>query len=182
ARHKELAGARWGEIDLTNKVWTVPPERFKSNATHIVPLVGAAVEIIERLPRFQKTDFLFTLSGGKAHSLISDDVKQKLDHRMAGTLKAMARMRGEDANGFKPWVIHDLRRNVRTGLASLRVADPVAEAVIGHGRRGLARVYDQHSYLPEMREALTLWAARLRSIVEPPPPNVVSMKGRKQFS
>src|SRR5262249_47614813 len=104
ARHKELAGARWGEIDLTNKVWTVPPERFKSNAMHIVPLVGAAVEIIERLPRFQKTDFLFTLSGGKAHSLISDDVKQKLDHRMAGTLKAMARMRGEDANGFKPWV------------------------------------------------------------------------------
>jgi hypothetical protein len=50
--------------------------------------------------------------------------------------------------------------------------------VIGHGRQGLQRVYDQHRYVDEMREALTLWAARLRSIVEPPPANVVSIKAR----
>jgi hypothetical protein len=39
--------------------------------------------------------------------------------------------------------------------------------VIGHARRGLARIYDQHEYLEEMREALDAWAIRLRSIVEP---------------
>jgi integrase len=180
ARHKEIAGARWGEIDLANRVWTVPAERFKSNATHIVPLVGAAVEIIERLPRFKRTDFLFTLSMGKAHSRVSDDIKQKLDRRMTRTLKAMARMRGGDSSGveLKGWTVHDLRRVARTHLAALRVPDSVAEAVIGHGKRGLQRVYDQHSYLPEMREALTLWAARLRDITEAPPPNVVAI-GRK---
>jgi hypothetical protein len=47
--------------------------------------------------------------------------------------------------------------------------------VIGHGKRGLGRVYDQHRYLDEMREALELWAARLRDIVVPPPENVVSI-------
>jgi hypothetical protein len=47
--------------------------------------------------------------------------------------------------------------------------------VIGHGRKGIQRVYDQHTYLTEMREALEAWAVRLRSIVEPPPPNVVPM-------
>jgi hypothetical protein len=48
--------------------------------------------------------------------------------------------------------------------------------VLGHGRQGLQRIYDQHRYEAEMREALTMWAARLRSIVEPPPANVVTSK------
>ena len=51
--------------------------------------------------------------------------------------------------------------------------------VIGHARKGLARVYDQHQYLDEMREALELWAGRLRDIVTPPPANVVKMKARE---
>jgi integrase len=31
-RRGEVAGARWGEIDLDKKLWVIPPERFKSNA------------------------------------------------------------------------------------------------------------------------------------------------------
>ena len=50
--------------------------------------------------------------------------------------------------------------------------------IIGHSRKGIQRVYDQHSYEDEMREALELWAARLRDIVTPPPENVVPMKKR----
>jgi hypothetical protein len=50
--------------------------------------------------------------------------------------------------------------------------------VIGHAKKGLARVYNQHQYIDEMREALAAWAARLRSIVDPPPPNVIPITGR----
>ena len=32
----------------------------------------------------------------------------------------------------------------------------VAEMVIGHGRKGLQRVYDQHRYVEEMREAIRI--------------------------
>jgi hypothetical protein len=74
------------------------------------------------------------------------------------------------------WVVHDLRRVVRSKLAALKVSDPIAELVIGHGKKGLQRVYDQPSYEAEIREALELWAARLRDIVTPPPENVVRMK------
>jgi hypothetical protein len=45
--------------------------------------------------------------------------------------------------------------------------------VIGHGRKGMAKVYDQHSYEDEMREALEKWAAMLRGIVTPPSENNV---------
>ncbi len=36
----------------------------------------------------------------------------------------------------KPFRTHDLRRTVRTRLAGLRIADAVAELVIGHGKKG----------------------------------------------
>ena len=75
-----------------------------------------------------------------------------------------------------PFRLHDIRRTVRTRLASLRIADEVAEMIIGHGRKGIQRVYDQHTYETEMREALDLWAARLRDIVTPPPENLVTLR------
>ena len=65
ARKNEMAGARWREIDLKKKLWTVPPERFKSNASHLVPLSDSAVAIIEALPRFTKGDHLFTTTYGE---------------------------------------------------------------------------------------------------------------------
>jgi hypothetical protein len=43
--------------------------------------------------------------------------------------------------------------------------------VIGHGRKGLQRVYDQHKFVDEMREGLEAWNARLRA----PPANVVTL-------
>jgi integrase len=168
ARKSEVAEARWREFDLQKRVWRVPPERFKSNATHLVQLSNQAVAILEALPRFTKGDYLFSTTFGEKPVSGFSKAKARLDAMMAEDL----------GSSPAPWVIHDIRRTVRTGLASLRVADMVAEMIIGHGRRGLQRVYDQHSYEAEMREALERWAARLREIVSPAPENVVELRGK----
>jgi hypothetical protein len=47
--------------------------------------------------------------------------------------------------------------------------------VIGHAKKGLARVYDQHRYESEIREALVAWNNMLEAIAEPPPNNVVPL-------
>jgi integrase len=166
ARKSEVSDARWREFDLTKKIWTVPPERFKSNASHLVPLSDAAVAIIEALPRFTKGDHLFTTTYGEKPISGFSKGKDRLDKLMTEHL----------GSAPSPWVIHDIRRTVRTRLASLRVPDMVAEMVIGHGRKGLQRVYDQHRYVDEMREALELWASRLRDIVTPPPDNLARLR------
>ena len=81
---------------------------------------------------------------------------------------------------LQPFVIHDIRRTMRTGLSALPVPDVVRELVIAHTKPGMHKVYDQFSYLDEKRHALELWAARLRNIVEPSPANVVELaKGRR---
>jgi integrase len=46
-RQNEALGARWGEIDLAAKTWTVPAERMKAKGgkkkPHVVPLSDAAI-------------------------------------------------------------------------------------------------------------------------------------------
>jgi integrase len=178
ARLEEVAGARWCEFDLDNKLWSIPAERFKSGTEHAVPLSDAARTVLEGLPRFRTGDFLFSATSGASPVNGLGKAKTRLDSRMLRTLRALARQRGEDnPHNVKldHFVNHDIRRTVRTRLSALKVQDHIAEMVIGHGRKGLARIYDQHRYIDEKREALSLWAARLRSIVEPPPANVVPL-------
>ena len=58
--------------------------------------------------------------------------------------------------------------------------DHIAEACLGHARRGLQGVYDKHSYLPETRRALALWAAELNRIVSPQPgATVLPLRGKR---
>ena len=47
ARSGEVRGARWDEINLPARVWTIPASRMKSKREHRVPLSDRAIEILE---------------------------------------------------------------------------------------------------------------------------------------
>lgn len=47
ARSGEVREARWSEIDLVSKVWTVPASRMKAGRVHRVPLSDRAVEVLK---------------------------------------------------------------------------------------------------------------------------------------
>jgi hypothetical protein len=134
---------------------------------------------LEAVPLFKKGDYLFSTTFGEKPSWIGDQVKKAIDARILRTLKALARQRGDNPTRIElePWVNHDIRRTVRSNLSRLRVTEEAREAVLAHARQGIAAVYDVHDYADEKREALELWAARLRSIVEPLPvtANVIPM-------
>ncbi len=55
-RSGEVLGARWSEIDLAKKLWTVPAARMKASREHRVPLAGPCVDILERLRNARRTD------------------------------------------------------------------------------------------------------------------------------
>ena len=59
ARSGEVLGARWAEIDLDAKVWTVPATRMKAGREHRVPLSGRALAILETLAAARTGDFVF---------------------------------------------------------------------------------------------------------------------------
>ena len=47
ARTGETIGARWDEIDLAGKIWTVPAGRINGGKQHRVPLSDRALEILQ---------------------------------------------------------------------------------------------------------------------------------------
>jgi integrase len=151
-REREVADMRWSEIDEHKKLWAIPAARMKGDRTHEVPLAREALALLSGLPRFVGGECVFTTTGG--------------GKPVNGFSKAKARI--DRLSGVSHWVIHDLRRTMRTHLSALPVQDLVRELVIAHAKPGLHKVYDQHAYQDEKRRCLELWEKRLRFIVEPP--------------
>ena len=156
-RREEVAAMSVTEIDLEKRIWTIPKERAKNKKPSEVPLSDAALAIIAKLPRIAGPGYLFTKTGATPVSGFSR-AKRRLDELMA-----------EEADGTEipQWGYHDLRRVGATGMAALKVAPHVCEAVLNHKSgtiKGVAAVYNKHKYGPEKRAALDAWARRVEEI------------------
>lgn len=150
-RRGEVAEMEWTEIDFERATWTIPAQRAKNAKQHVVPLAPLAVLLLESLPRFVGSDFVFTTTG---RSPISG----------FGRLKA----RLEKASGADDWRLHDIRRTVATNMAVLGIQPHVIESVLNHKSgivSGVAAVYNRHAYAQEKREALTKWAEHVEALV-----------------
>ena len=64
-RSGEVLGAKWDEIDLAAKVWTIPAERMKAGREHRIPLSARAVTIITEMLKGKQCDFVFPDPTGK---------------------------------------------------------------------------------------------------------------------
>jgi hypothetical protein len=109
--------------------------------------------IINALPRIADSEFVFTITG-KAPVVGHDKAKTRLDALMPA--------------GTEPWVIHDIRRTVRTKMSEIGILGEHAEAVLGHLPPKIVGTYNRWDFLPEKRQALTRWAAELDRIINPP--------------
>lgn len=147
-RREEVTGLLWGEIDLAEGVWHLPAARNKSKRDHDIPLAHEVVRLLGAagLPESP----VFTVCGRTTpYSGLSSTLKDELD----------------EASGVRGWVLHDLRRTVRTGLAKLDIREEVAEAVLNHSRGGLTKIYNRHTYEAEKRVALERWADYVMRLV-----------------
>jgi integrase len=169
-----------GEFDFDAGTWTIPQSRMKGRDSgrkaaraHLVPLTPEIKELILTARQHGGT-YIFSTTDGKRPAHLGDKIKTTLDALMLEELRTMAVERGEKPpQELKPWTNHDIRRTVRTHLAQMKIEERVREAVLAHRPPGITGTYNVHEYQNEKREALRMWSARLRSIVEPPPDNVV---------
>ena len=184
-RLREAANARWHEFDLDKCEWTIPAARMKGknagpkqSRPHVVPLTNELLALVKEVAEKRgKGAFVFSTTGGRVPVWMGAKVKDDLDHRMLITLRALARMRGKALpKTITHFVNHDIRRTVRTHLAKLKISEEAREALLAHRQPTIKGVYNRHDYFDEKREALQEWAARLRTIVEPAPNNVVSLQ------
>jgi integrase len=61
ARTGEVIGATWSEIDLGDRLWTIPAARMKGRREHRVPLSGPVLQILDEMARVRtsSSDYVF---------------------------------------------------------------------------------------------------------------------------
>lgn len=179
-RLRELSNTERAEWHLHGNDWMllIPAERMKGKIAHAVPVTADLRAIYDACPK--QGQFLFSFNGGNSPMAVAKNVKEKIDAEMLTVLREIAVERGDDPAGVKlaHWTNHDIRRTVRSRLSRIKGIDlETREAILAHVKPGMQRVYDVHDYFDEKREALQLWAAAVRLIVDPPAGNVIPMRG-----
>jgi integrase len=82
ARTGETIFARWNELDLLDKTWTVPAARMKAGKEHRVPLSPRALAILEEMQAHRAGNDGFVFPGGKPGKPLSNMAFLMLLRRM----------------------------------------------------------------------------------------------------
>jgi len=151
-RTGEVCSAEWKDVDLKNKFWHLGDT--KTGVERDVQLPIQAIKFLEQLKK-TTGDYMFP------SQKTGLPLQQKTLSEQAWHLRKTNRMLD-----IKHWTPHDLRRTVRTGLSRLGCPSEVAEAILGHSKSGIEGTYDLHSYEPECKKWLQLWADHLDHLME----------------
>jgi integrase len=139
----------WQELDLEQRVWTIPKSRTKNGKAHVVHLSDQSLAVLNRAD--QQGPLVFSPLGTKPFQEFSR-AKSGLDR----------------LSGVTGWRLHDLRRTCVSGMARLGVAPHVADKILNHQAgtiSGVAAVYQRHDFLAERRAALDLWGTHIGQVI-----------------
>ena len=150
-RTGEVCNAAWKDIDLKKRTFHI--RESKTEVERYVQLPRQAVEFLKTL-RLTTGDYPFPSQKTRL------PIQQKQLTEQAWRMRVSNKMVDLPA-----WTPHDLRRSVRTGLSRLQCTNEVAEAVLGHSRKGIEGTYDLHRYETECRQWLQKWADHLDALI-----------------
>ena len=144
ARTGETMFARWDELDLLDKNWTVPAERMKAGREHRVPLSARALGILEEMQAHHHGDEGFVFPGAKLGKPLSNMAFLMLLRRMG---------RGElTAHGFRStfrdWVAE--RTNSPAEVAEMALAHTVSDKTVA--------AYNRSDLFDRRRRLMQQWA------------------------
>lgn len=152
ARTSEVIGARWSEIDLLDKTWTVPASRMKAHREHRVPLSPRALTIIHAMRSAGQNDAndAYVFPGAKAGTPLSNLAMIMLLRRMN---------RGE-------LTVHGFRATFKT-WASERASfrNEIVEASLAHTIGGkVEQAYMRGDMFEKRRRLMQAWATYCASV------------------
>lgn len=141
-RTQEVLGADWSEIDIKDRVWTIPKNRMKTKREQRVPLSDEALEVLEILPRLD--GWMFPSSHAGKH---------------LSNVAMLAYLKG--ALGRSDLTVHGFRSTFRDWAAEVSpFPRELAEAALAHvlGDKTEA-AYQRGDLLEKRRELMQEWAS-----------------------
>ncbi len=144
-RTGEILGARWREVDLENRRWTVPAERMKRGAEHTVFLSKPMLEIL---------DAARAHSDGAPESFVFPGRERDQPLSNMCFLMAIRRLKLDQettAHGFRTCFSSWARMHVNVRTLAI-------EAALAHSEEGVAGTYGRLAdYYAERRKLSDAW-------------------------
>ncbi len=141
-RRAELLSVRWENVDLQARTLRLP--ETKAGRSHLLPLPGPAIELLQSFPSRGQEEFVFPGPGATGHLVEPAKAWQRIRVRANLT----------DAR------IHDLRRTLGSWLAGAGYSLPLIGKALNHSQPATTAIYARLSLDP-LREALESNAALL---------------------
>ena len=139
ARTGEAIGAKWSEINLAERLWTIPADRMKAGKEYRNPLAGRVIEILKDMQKIRESDFVFP--GGKAGRPLSNMAMLELLRRMGRDDLTVHGFR----SSFSDWCAE--RTAFPSEVREMALAHAVSDKVEAAYRRG--DLFDKRRQLAE---------------------------------
>jgi integrase len=156
-RVSEAREARWSEIDLAAKTWTISASRTKTRQPHDVPLSDRALEILDEFRMRRTGDLVF------------------LGHRDGRPISRMAIWAQAKRSAGGRASPHGFRATFRSWCADHGVEFEVAESALALVAGGVVRAYQRSGMTERRRPLMAEWAAFLSGEIST---NVVAFNTR----
>jgi integrase len=142
-RTSECIGAKWSEIDLDKRLWTVPKERMKKGVQHRIPLSDQSMKLLTTLAEQRTNDYVFPSPSYNSGCISS------------GTMTAVL-----IRHGLKPYTVHGFRSTFRDYITEeTNTAWRTGEEALAHKLTDKAEAAYQRGDLLEKRKVLMqVWA------------------------
>lgn len=143
ARSQEVLQCRWTEIDLEQKLWTVPAARMKGKREHVVPLSDASMKLLTSLDAVRSSEFVFP---------------GRFPHRPQNVMTMSELLKRQYA--FGGVTVHGFRSSFRDWAGDeTEVAREIAEAALAH-RVGndVENAYRRSTALARRTKLMESWA------------------------
>jgi integrase len=143
--------AEWADFDINQGILRLrDPKGRGAERAHLLPLSDWATELLAEIEPTH--EYIFATGHGGAVTV----------EHLSGIVRAIA----EDAKA--DYRLGDIRRTTETRLASLGVDRETRAQLLSHGRESgvQGKHYDQWEYLPQKREALTIWEKHLQAVLK----------------
>lgn len=144
ARTGEVIGARWGEFDLDDGIWTVPASRMKASHEHRVPLSKPALALLRAIQPSEMDLGAFVFPGAKPGKPMSN-------MSMAMLLRRMER---DDLT------VHGFRSTFRDWAAErTKFPRELAEKALAHTLTDKAEAaYQRADMIEKRKQMMQAWA------------------------
>lgn len=143
-RTTEATDAKWSEIDLEKKTWTIPASRTKQKKVHMVALSDRAVELLKSLE--PNGEYVFSANGKTPISNMT----------MMSSLRRMAK----EMPSLKDCKVHGFRSTYRDWAAeATKYSNDIMESALGHKvGSSVELAYKRTNFLAQRYVLMTDWA------------------------